>query len=91
MFLLNANGHYFEIDTSKVQVREDRFVGCRIFEDDQAMLETVCAESNLDLDEVSSTTYYVTERHGLTVLIDDRGLPTVIDEPVEPYLSEYTL
>lgn len=91
MFLLNENGHYFEIDTAKVPVSQEAFKGCRFFDDQDSMLKTVCAESDLELDEVEGTTYFITERNGQPVVIDDRGFATVIDEPVEVYLSEFAL
>ncbi len=91
MFLLNTNGHYFEIDTAKVPVTQESFQGCRFFDDEKTLLETVCAESDLDLEDIEGTTFYVTERDGQPVVIDDRGFATAIDEPVEAYLSEFAL
>lgn len=52
MFLLNTNGHYFEIDTAKVPVTQESFQGCRFFDDEKTLLETVCAESDLDLEDI---------------------------------------
>lgn len=91
MFLLNENGHYFEIDTSKVSVSQDRFQNCRFFDDEKSLHETVCAESDLDLDDIAGSTFYVTFYNGKPVVVDDRGFAEGIDEPVETYLSKYVL
>ncbi|EKF7416887.1 TPA: hypothetical protein MXR76_004027 [Pseudomonas aeruginosa] len=91
MFVLNPNGHYFEVDIQAINVSRDEMPGCRFFDDEEALLQAVCAEFDLDLDEVSGSTFYVTMAKGKPVVIDDRGFATDIDEPIGAFLTHFAL
>lgn len=91
MFVLNKNGHYFEINTKEVVVCKERFEECRFFDDERAMLEVVCSADGLTLEEVEGSTFYITMREGRPMLIDDRCYAHAIDEPVEAFVADFAL
>lgn len=43
MFVINKNGHFFEIN-SNVEFTLKDFKGCRFFDDEETMLKAVCKE-----------------------------------------------
>lgn len=89
MFVLNENGHYFEIDTQKMVVDKEQLHGCRFFDDSKALLETVCREQDCEFEEVAGSIFYITIRDGQPVMIDDRGFASSIDEPIETFVSTF--
>lgn len=91
MFVLNKNGHYFKIDTNAVVVDKAQLDECRFFADEKALLDVVCSESGLDLEEVEGTTFHITMQDDQPILIDDRGLASSIDEPVEKFVATFCL
>lgn len=91
MFVMNENGHYFEINTKEISVSKELLHGCRFFDDEKALLEAVCRESGCELEEVSGSTFYITMRDGQPKLIDDRGFTHSIDEPVETFVATFVL
>lgn len=91
MFVMNQNGHYFEINTKEIIVSKERFQDCRFFDDEKSLLDAVCSESGCDLDEVACSTFYITMRDGLPKWIDDRGFVHAIDEPVETFVATFVL
>ncbi len=91
MFLLNRHGHYFEVNDKEVAVDIDRLEGCRLFDNETSMLKVVCDESGLEIDDVAGHTFYITTRNGTIVLIDDRGMVSTIEEPLEAFLAGFEL
>ncbi len=91
MFLLNRHGHYFEVNDEEVAVNIDQLEGCRLFDDETSMLKVVCDESGLDIDDVAGHTFHITTRNGTLVLIDDRGMVSTIEEPLEAFLAGFEL
>lgn len=91
MFVINKNGHYFEID-SKLDADMKAFHGCLFFETEKAMLEKVCEQQDLEMDEVEGSTFYVTEKSDSIYIINDRcGEEEVEGESFEAFISEYEL
>lgn len=91
MFVINKNGHYFEIDPN-LDIDLQAFHGCQFFETEKAMLEKVCEQQGLQMDEVEGSTFFVTEKFDSTYIIDDRcGEEEVEGESFEAFISEYEL
>ena len=91
IFLLNPHGHYFEIDSQAFRLNRDDYQGCRFFDNEESLLQAVCADQGLCMDEVSGSTFYVTQRNGEPVIIDDRAIPTAVDAPLADYLTQFEL
>lgn len=90
MYLINKNGHYFEID-SNIDVDIHAFQGCQFFETEQAMLKKVCELQGLEMDEVEGATLFVTEQQGTIFVINDRCDKEEVEGTVEGFLNEYEL
>jgi hypothetical protein len=90
MFIINKNGHYFEID-SNLHIDSKAFYGCQFFETEQEMLKEVCKQQDLEMDEVEGSTLYVTEQKGAIFVINDRCDKEEVEGAVETFLSEYEL
>lgn len=90
MFIINQYGHYFEID-SNLDVDTNAFTDCLFFENEQSMLEAVCEQQSLEMDEVEGSTLYVTEQQGTIFVINDRCDKEEVEGAVETYLSDYQL
>lgn len=89
MFVINKEGFYFKID-SKLNPDIKAFHDCLFFETEKAMLEKVCEQQNLDMDEVEGATFFVTEKSGSIYIIDDRcGEEEIENESFEAFVSEY--
>jgi hypothetical protein len=90
MFVINKNGHFFEIN-SNVEFKIKDFKGCRFFDDEETMLQAVCKDQNLEMDEVAGGTFFITrsERFDKLQLVDDRGFFFDIEESVEDFINEY--
>lgn len=91
LFVLNANGHYFQINMQEVAVEKDQLRECRFFDNEPALLEAVCSATGCDLEEVEGSTFYITMRNGDTAMIDDRGFDHAIDGPVEDFIADFVL
>lgn len=90
MFVMNSTGHYFEINTQEVAVNKELLRECRVFDNEQALLEAVCSATGCDLEEVQGTAFYITVDGELT-LVDDRGFAHSIDESIEGFITDYEL
>lgn len=88
MFVINKNGHYFEIN---VNVDSNAFRGCTFFNTEQAMLEAVCQQQNLEIDEVEGSTLSVVQRKDGIYVVNDRCDMEEVDTTVEAFISEYEL
>lgn len=91
MFVMNDYGHYFEIDTKKIIVSSEQFDECRFFDNEEALLQAVCSKTGCSLDEVEGSTFFITKKDGLPVVIDDRCCTAEIEGPVETFVSEFIL
>lgn len=91
MFVMNECGHYFEIDTNEIIVSREQFNECHFFDNEEALLQAVCSKTGCSLDEVSGSTFYITKKDGLPVVIDDRCIAARIDEPVGTFVSTFFL
>lgn len=88
MFVINNNGHFFQID-QKIDADLKAFRGCRFFDTEKAMLEAVCKDNNLQMDEVEGGTFFISQQDDDLYLIDDRGFKFEIEEPVEAFINDY--
>ena len=91
LFLMNAHGHYFEVDVKEVTLDKALLGECRLFDNEPALLEAVCRKTGCELDEVAGSTFYITLRNGEPTLIDDRGFAHAIEGPVEDFIAGYEL
>ena len=91
MFVLNECGYYFQIDTDKVPVNKELLTSCDLFDDEEQLLQAVARKTGIDVEEARGTTFYITVRDGREVLIDDRGMCSLIEEPVESYITTFEL
>ena len=91
LFLMNAHGHYFEVDVKEVTLDKALLGECRLFDNEPALLDAVCHETGCELDEVAGSTFYITRRNGEPTLIDDRGFAHAIDWPVEEFIAGFEL
>lgn len=91
MFVMNQYGHYFEIDTNEIIVSSEQFNECNFFDNEEALLQAVCSKTGCGIDEVEGTTFVVTNKNGLPVSIDDRGVAEIIDGSVEAFVSTFML
>jgi hypothetical protein len=90
MFIINKNGHYFEINEN-INVDTNTFHNCTFFETEEAMLEAVCKQQNLEIDEVEGSTLSVVQREDGTYVMNDRCDMEEVDTTVEAFISEYEL
>jgi hypothetical protein len=90
MFLINQYGHYFEVD-SNLDIDQKAFHGCQFFETEKAMLEKVCQQQDLQMDEVEGATFFVTKKSGVIHIIDNRCDSEEVETEVEAFISEYQL
>lgn len=91
LFLMNAHGHYFEVNVLEVKVDKALLGECRLFDNEPALLEAVCRKTGCELGEVAGSTFYITLRNGEPTLIDDRGFAHAIEGPVEDFIAGYEL
>ncbi|RRV08754.1 hypothetical protein EGJ28_15895 [Stutzerimonas xanthomarina] len=91
MFVLNQNGHYFEIDTQTLSFAKDDLQNCRIFDEETALLEEVCRRDGLEVEDIAGSTFFITVKNGTPVMIDDRCITHSIDTSVEMFVSEFAL
>lgn len=91
MFVMNKCGHYFEIDTNEITVSRERFDECQFFDNEEALLQAVCSKTGCSLDEVEGSTFYITKKDGVPVVIDDRCITAGINEPVGTFVSTFFL
>lgn len=90
MFIINQFGHYFEID-SNLDVDTNAFHDCLFFDTEEAMLEKVCEQQDLEMEEVEGSTLSVVEKKGSIFVINDRCDKEEVDTSVEVFISEYQL
>jgi hypothetical protein len=89
MFVINQYGYYFEIDSS-LDADLKAFHGCLFFDTEKAMLEKVCEQQDLQMDEVSGTTCLVKEKYGTVHLLPERNCEEEVEgESFEAFISEY--
>lgn len=88
MFVINKNGHYFEIN---VNVDTNSFHNCTFFDSEQAMLEAVCQQQGLEMEEVEGSTLSVVQRGNSIYIVNDRCDMEEVDTTVEAFISEYVL
>ncbi|MBX8557004.1 hypothetical protein K5D56_25445 [Pseudomonas cichorii] len=91
VFVMNQHGHYFQINAAEVIISNNRFQGCTFFDNEEKLLQAVCDEMCVDLDEVEGSIFLITKKSNKTVLLDDRGLFSEIDEPVEKFVSTFVV
>lgn len=91
LFLMNARGHYFQVNVQEVAVDKALLGECRLFDNEPALLEAVCRKTGCELGEVAGSTFYITLRNGEPTLIDDRGFAHAIEGPVEDFIAGYEL
>lgn len=91
MFVMNEQGHFFEIDTKEIVVSPEHFHHCRFYDNEEALLRAVCRKTECSLDEVEGSTFLITKRHGQPVVINDRCFADEIDGPVETFVSKFLL
>lgn len=91
MFVLNSNGHYFNVNTDEITMDKLQLVGCRFFDTEAAMHAVVSVESSCDIEDLAASTFYIGLSNGEPVLVDDRGFVSPIEEPVEQFLALYAL
>ncbi|MDP4032810.1 MAG: hypothetical protein Q8P60_08175 [Pseudorhodobacter sp.] len=91
LYVMNVNGHYFEINTQEIAVEKELLSECRFFDTEKALLEAVCSSTGCDLEEVEGSTLYITVRNSDLTMIDDRGFPHAIDCAVEDYIANFEL
>jgi hypothetical protein len=89
MFVLNSNGHYFNVNTDEITVDKLQLVGCRFFDTEAAMHAVVSAETECDIEDLAATTFYIGMSYGDPVLVDDRGFSCPIEEPIEKFIATY--
>ena len=90
MFLINEKGYFFEVD-SNLDVDTNLFRGCQFFDTERDMLEAVCEQQGLEMDEIEGATLYVTEQQGTIFVINDRCDKEEVNTALEDFLSEYQL
>lgn len=91
MFVINRYGYYFEIDSS-LDADLKAFHGCQFFETEKEMLEKVCEQQDLQMDEVEGATFFVTEKFNSIYIINNRcGEEEIEGESFEAFISEYEL
>lgn len=90
MFVMNQYGHYFEFDTN-LEADFKAFHGCQFFDTEEAMLQEVCKQQNLQMEEVEGSTLFVTEQQGAIFVINDRCDKDEVDTKLETFISEYQL
>ena len=91
LFLMNARGHYFQVNVQEVAVDKALLGECRLFDNEPALLEAVCRKTGCELGEVAGSTFYITLRNGEPTLIDDRGFAHAIEGPVEAFIADYVI
>jgi hypothetical protein len=91
MFVMNEHCHFFEIDTKEIIVNSELFHECRFFDNEEALLQAVCSMTGCSLDEVEGSTFLITKKDGLPVVVDDRCFAGRIDGAVETFVSTFVL
>ena len=91
LYVMNVNGHYFEINSQEIAIEKEKLLGCRFYDTEKELLEAVCSSTGCDLDEVEGSSFYITVRNGDLTMIDDRGFAHAIDCAVEDYIAEFEL
>lgn len=90
MFLINEKGFFFEVD-SNLDVDTNLFRGCQFFDTERDMLEAVCEQQGVEMDEVEGATLYVTEQQATIFVINDRCDKEEVEGTVESFLNDYEL
>lgn len=93
MFVINQYGHFFEIKTEGLSIRPEDLKGCTLYETERAMLEAVCEQNDLQMDEVEGGTLVVqfSPLVGCALCFEGRGMHEEIDGDVAKYVSEFVL
>ena len=91
LFLLNAYGHYFEMNMAEATLDKSHLRDCQIFDNKPALMSAVCAATGCDLEDVEGSIFYITMRNGEPVMIDDRGFAQAINGAVEEFIAGFVL
>lgn len=91
LYVMNQKGHYFSVDTAKVELCKEKLPTCRFFDDEKQLLLAVCSESQCELEEVEGSTFQITKRNGSTVMFDDRGFAHDVEGSIEKFVGSFVL
>lgn len=91
LFIMNKNGHYFEVNTKEVSVAKERLYVCQLFDTEKALLDVVSATDGCSVEDLEGTIFFITMRNGKPTMIDDRGFPFEIEGSIERFITSFVL